>query len=126
MSNDFERENEKEDNTKDETTEQYLISYALSIIANVDGGNWDKQSSEWNGAAKKWFDSYKAWLKEDRERKDEFNEWMLDTFDDRQMGLINDCNVYANGDPSGLPGHNIMIIVSKLHTMLKEAYEYIK
>ena len=47
---------------------------------------------------------------------------MSDIFDARQMLLIDNCNVYANGKPAGLPGHNIMIIVSKLHEMLKTCF----
>ena len=47
---------------------------------------------------------------------------MCEEFDDRQMGLINNCRDYAHRDPSGLPGHNIMIIVSKLYDMLEEHF----
>jgi len=35
-------------------------------------------------------------------------------FDEREIRLIRNCIEYAHNDPAGLPGHNIMIIVSKL------------
>lgn len=42
----------------------------------------------------------------------------MGVFSDREIGLIQDCRNYALGDPSGLPGHNILIIVSKLVDIL--------
>lgn len=35
-------------------------------------------------------------------------------FDERELRLILNCVNYANGDPAGLPGHNLMVIVAKL------------
>ena len=43
-------------------------------------------------------------------------------FDEREMRLINNCQQYVGNDPAGLPGHNLMRIVSKLVFMLEEAY----
>jgi hypothetical protein len=43
----------------DETmTQQDLIDYAWSIIANAGGGDWSKETEEWRGAAEKWRDQY--------------------------------------------------------------------
>lgn len=36
------------------------------------------------------------------------------SFDEREMRLIRNCRAYADNDPAGLPGHNLMIIVAKL------------
>ena len=46
--------------------EQDLIEMAWSIMANVSGGDWDKQSQDWQEAAGKWRDDYGLWLKENR------------------------------------------------------------
>lgn len=35
-----------------------------TVLANVSGGDWEKQSSEWQGAAARWRDNYFAALKE--------------------------------------------------------------
>lgn len=43
-----------------------------------------------------------------------------DNFDGRQRQLINNCRTYAASDPGGLPGHNIMLIVSKMADLLDE------
>jgi hypothetical protein len=34
--------------------------------------------------------------------------------DEREMRLIRNCLVYAENDPAGLPGHNLMIIIAKM------------
>lgn len=43
----------------------------------------------------------------------EANGYVRD-FDKRELRLIKNCCDYAKGDPAGLPGHNLMIIISKL------------
>lgn len=35
-------------------------------------------------------------------------------FEQREVRLIRNCQVYAASDPAGLPGHNLMLIVDKL------------
>lgn len=46
--------------------EQFLadaLETAWGIIANVSGGDWDKQSKEWQNAATRWRDeAWHAWL----------------------------------------------------------------
>ena len=37
---------------------------------------------------------------------------------ERELRLIANCREYTNGDPAGLPGHNLMIIVAKLADVL--------
>lgn len=39
-------------------------------------------------------------------------------FTDREIRLIGNCRRYALDDPQGLPGHNILVIVSKLVDIL--------
>lgn len=34
-------------------------------------------------------------------------------FTARELALIENCKAYASGDAPGLPGHNLMIIISK-------------
>lgn len=48
------------------------------------------------------------------------NRWQA-TLDDRQNALIRDCQRYASGDAAGLPGHNLMIIISKMAQLLDQA-----
>lgn len=38
----------------------------------------------------------------------------LTEFSDREKRLIKNSVVYAENDPAGLPGHNLMIIIAKL------------
>ena len=45
-------------------------------------------------------------------------------FDDRELRLIKNCQNYTIGDPAGLPGHNLMIIIAKLVYALEEEIEY--
>lgn len=39
---------------------------------------------------------------------------------ERELKIIKNCLDYAKGDPGGLPGHQLMLIVAKLHRMLTE------
>ena len=39
---------------------------------------------------------------------------LANTFTEREALLIGNCRLYAANNPSGLPGHNLMIIISKL------------
>lgn len=39
---------------------------------------------------------------------------MDDELTEREARLIKNCLDYASGDPAGLPGHNLMILVAKL------------
>lgn len=41
-------------------------------------------------------------------------DYLKETFDKRQLRLILNCIDYADSDPAGLPGHNLMVIVSIL------------
>jgi hypothetical protein len=34
------------------------VEDAWAIIANVSGGDWDKQSPQWRAAARRWHDTY--------------------------------------------------------------------
>jgi len=47
-------------------------------------------------------------------------ELLAEKFDDRQLRLIDNCQVYAKGNPAGLPGHNLMIIISELTDLIVE------
>ena len=49
---------------------------------------------------------------EKRNREDERANGI--ELDDRQKRIIENCKLYADNDPAGLPGHQLMIIVSKL------------
>ena len=42
---------------------------------------------------------------------------------DRERGLVGNCEQYAAGDPAGLPGHNLFLLVAKLAAMLDEVAE---
>ncbi|GAF67758.1 unnamed protein product [marine sediment metagenome] len=35
-------------------------------------------------------------------------------FDERQNGIIDNCLTYASNKPSGLPGHQLMLIVAEM------------
>lgn len=43
-------------------SEDLLIELAWGIIANAGGGDWTKESQEWQEAAKKWRDDYHEYL----------------------------------------------------------------
>jgi hypothetical protein len=40
--------------------------------------------------------------------------------DEREQRLVANCCTYADGDPAGLPGHNLMIIIAKLKAQADE------
>ena len=44
---------------------------------------------------------------------EELREEILRPFSDREVGLIENARQYATGNPSGLPAHNLMIIIDK-------------
>lgn len=44
--------------------------------------------------------------------------YWTDRFNDRQLGLIRNCQQYANGEPAGLPGHRLMLIIAKMAELL--------
>jgi hypothetical protein len=46
----------------------------------------------------------------------------LSEFDERQRQLIANCKLYAQNDPAGLPGHNLMVIIAKMAQLLDEGY----
>lgn len=35
-----------------------LLEYAMTIICNVRGGNWDKETEDWQGAAERFIEQY--------------------------------------------------------------------
>lgn len=39
----------------------------------------------------------------------------MKNLDERQRRLIKNCVNYRDGDPAGLPGHNLMIIIAEMH-----------
>lgn len=39
-------------------------------------------------------------------------------FSEREVRLIENCRAYAANDPAGLPGHNLIIIIAKLSSLL--------
>lgn len=43
-----------------------------------------------------------------------FRDYLKDTYTERELKLILNCLHYADDDPAGLPGHNLLLIVSKL------------
>lgn len=42
----------------------------------------------------------------------------------RDLGLIYNCLLYANNTPSGLPGHNLMVIIAKLTAEIEHLSNY--
>ena len=46
----------------------------------------------------------------------------LSEFDGRQRRLIANCRVYAENDPVGLPGHNLMVIIAKMAEVPMERF----
>lgn len=54
------------------------------------------------------------------EMKDRVSHW-TDHFDLREFRLIQNCQEYAKGDPAGLPGHQLMLIVAKMAELLLPA-----
>lgn len=47
-------------------------------------------------------------------------------FEEREWRLITNCRVYADNDPAGLPGHNLMLIVSKMADLLDSSEKNVK
>lgn len=45
-------------------------------------------------------------------------DWAEAYFDERERRLIANCVTYGRNDPAGLPGHNLMMIVSKMVNLL--------
>jgi hypothetical protein len=43
-----------------------------------------------------------------------------DAFDNRELALIRNCCAYADGEPVGLPGHKLMLIVARMASLLTE------
>ena len=43
-------------------TEQELMHWAWTVIANAYGGNWSRAKPEWKDAAMSWRDAYHAYL----------------------------------------------------------------
>lgn len=43
---------------------------------------------------------------------------MKGTFTKREIALIGNCRTYNANDPAGLPGHNLMVIITKMANML--------
>ncbi len=48
----------------DDFVDRDLVDWAWGIIANVGGGNWDRETPEWQTAAGKWRDRYHDTLHE--------------------------------------------------------------
>ena len=44
----------------------------------------------------------------------EMREFIKDYFTQRELRLIRNCMEYADEDPAGLPGHNLMMLIVKL------------
>ena len=44
----------------------------------------------------------------------------LGVFDERQQRLIANARAYAQNDPAGIPGHNLMLIIDKMAAMLDD------
>jgi hypothetical protein len=41
-----------------------------------------------------------------------------EVFSERELGLIANSNLYALNDPAGLPGHNLLVLIDKLDTLV--------
>jgi hypothetical protein len=41
-------------------------------------------------------------------------------FDEREEKLIKNCVTYAENNPAGLPGHNLMLIIAKQDAIIKQ------
>jgi len=50
----------------------------------------------------------------DREQWAELAPFIADFFTARELRLVANCVEYLDGDPAGLPGHNLMLLVAKL------------
>ncbi len=56
------------------------------------------------------------------EPPDEPIPWRMQ-LEERERGLLANCETYAGGNPAGLPGHNLMLLVDKMAGLLDEAAE---
>lgn len=45
---------------------------------------------------------------------------MNNSLDEREQRLVANCCAYAAGDPAGLPGHNLMIVIAKLNAQMDD------
>lgn len=52
----------------------------------------------------------------DREQWAARAPYIADLFTERELRLVRNCVEYQDGDPAGLPGHNLMLLVAKLAT----------
>ena len=52
----------------------------------------------------------------DQEQWSERVPYIADFFTARELRLVRNCVEYRDGDPAGLPGHNLMLLVAKLAT----------
>ena len=52
----------------------------------------------------------------DREQWTKRAPYIADFFTARELRLVANCVEYWSGDPAGLPGHNLMLLVAKLAT----------
>jgi hypothetical protein len=43
-----------------------------------------------------------------------------DDLDERDRRLIANCEAYAQGDPAGMPGHSLALIIAQLARLLDE------
>ena len=59
-------------------------------------------------------------LEQLKARLDDYSSDWRNWLDERERRLVGNCVDYAHNDPAGLPGHNLMIIVSKLAMMLDQ------
>ena len=67
--------------------EAELIEYAWTILADAGGGDWEKETPDWKGAAAKWRDEYFAYSKERSSKQknvvdlstypEDFQEWAI-------------------------------------------------
>lgn len=46
----------------------------------------------------------------------DFNVW--EGLDEREVRLLRNCHNHAKDDPAGLPGHSLILLVSKLEEMI--------
>lgn len=60
---------------------------------------------------------------DEKERMDEveferFNDLFKGLFTKREFRLIRNSIIYAEDDPAGLPGHNLMVIIYKMAELM--------
>ncbi|MCP4394884.1 MAG: hypothetical protein GY804_11560 [Alphaproteobacteria bacterium] len=49
---------------------------------------------------------------------------MNEELTEREREIINNCRMYAENNPAGLPGHNLMIIIYKLEKCILREENY--